>query len=72
MLVLGDATDLDALRLRGEFGAMPGLVINSSQVARLLDVRVQHAIELLDALEKDGFLIRMTNGSYRRAYPLSA
>ena len=72
MLALADATDLDALRLRGEFLAMPGLIINDSQVARLLDVRVPHALELLDALEKEDFLIRVPSGSYRRAHPLHA
>ena len=72
MLALADATDLDALRLRNEFVAMPGLVINGSQVARLLGVRVQRAHELLTALEGEGFVIRMTSGSYRRAYPMSA
>lgn len=72
MLALADATDLDALRLRGEFVAMPGLVINGSQVARLLGLRVQRATEVLDALASEGFVIRMASGSYRRAYPLSA
>ena len=72
MPALADAIDLDALRLRGEFLEMPGLIINDSQVARLLDVRVPHAIELLQALEQEDFLIRVPSGSYRRAHPLFA
>ena len=60
------ATDLDALRLRSEFLEMPGLVINASQAARLLDVRVYRALELLNELAGEGFLVRLTNGSYRR------
>jgi len=67
-----EALDLDALRLRGEFLEMPGLVINNSQVARLLDVLVPHANEVLDVLEKEDFLIRVPSGSYRRAHPLYA
>jgi hypothetical protein len=72
MPAVTDAVDLDALRLRGEFLEMPGLIINDSQVARLLDVRVPYALELLDALEKEDFLIRVPSGSYRRAHPLHA
>jgi hypothetical protein len=61
------ATDLDALRLRSEFLEMPGLTINSSQTARLLGVRVHRALELLNELATEGFLVRLANGSYRRA-----
>ena len=70
MLTFADATDLDTLRLRGEFVAMPGLVINSAQVARLLGVRIQRATLILEALEREAFLVRMAGGSYRRRYPL--
>ena len=69
MLVLADAIDLDALHLRSEFLDMPGLVINDSQVARLLGVPIPHAIELLDSLEKEGFLMCGPTGAYRRASP---
>jgi hypothetical protein len=72
MPALADAIDRDALHLRSEFLEMPGLVINDSQVARLLGVRVAHAAALLDALEKEEFLIRGSSGSYRRAYPSCA
>ena len=72
MAALADPTDLDALRLRNEFVAMPGLVINDSQVARLLDVRGPRATEILDSLESEGLVIRTAGGSYRRAYPMSA
>jgi hypothetical protein len=60
------ATDLDALRLRSEFLEMPGLVINALQAARLLDVRAYRALELLNELAGEGFLVRLANGSYRR------
>jgi hypothetical protein len=72
MPAVADAVDLDALHLRSEFLEMPGLVINDTQVARLLGVRVALAAALLDGLEKEEFLIRVPSGSYRRAYPSCA
>jgi hypothetical protein len=66
MLTTAKATDLDALRLRGEFLDMPGLIINGLQAARLLDVRVYRANALLDELASEGFLVQLANGSYRR------
>jgi DNA-binding MarR family transcriptional regulator len=72
MLALADAIELDAFRLRSEFLEMPGLIINHSQAARLLNVPVPDALQLLDALEKEDFLIRVPSGSYRRAHPLHA
>jgi hypothetical protein len=70
MLTFADATDLDTLRLRGEFVAMPGLVITSAQAARLLGVRVERAASILEGLEREGFLVRTADGSFRRRYPL--
>ena len=72
MPTLNEPTDLDALHLRNEFAAMPGLVVSDSQVARLLDVRVPRAHEILDSLEREGLVIKTAGGSYRRAYPMSA
>ncbi len=58
--------DQDALRLRSEFLEMPGLAVTVSQTARLFGVRLDHAAEMLDQLEREGFLIRDDLGSYRR------
>ena len=72
MVSLAEPTDLDALRLRNEFLSLPGLVITPSQAARLLDVRVEHAVAILDALDHQGFLTHVENDRYRRAAPLLA
>ena len=43
MIVTAEPTDLDALRVRNEFLAVPGLIISVPQVARMLGLRSQHA-----------------------------
>ena len=67
MIVTADPIDLDALRLRNEFLAMPGLTINVPQVARMLGLRSEHAAALLESLADEKFLIHTANGAYRRA-----
>jgi DNA-binding GntR family transcriptional regulator len=67
MIALADAIDADALRLRHEFLAMPGLVLTVAQTARLFDVSRPHAQRLLDALEAEGFIIGGAVGVYRRS-----
>jgi hypothetical protein len=67
MIVTADPIDLDALRLRNEFLAMPGLTINVLQVARMLGVRSEHAAALLESLAHEQFLTHTANGAYRRA-----
>jgi len=58
-----------AMRLRGEFAAMPGLLLTVPQVARLLGIRVNDSSALLTRLESDGFLTRTPAGAYRLAAP---
>jgi hypothetical protein len=67
MIVAAEPIDLDALRLRNEFLAMPGLVINVPQVARMLGLRSEHAAALLESLADEKFLTHTANGAYRRA-----
>lgn len=66
------AREADLARLRGEFLAMPGLRLTAQQAARLLDVRVEESKALLSNLEDEGFLICVSDGGYRRAFPLMA
>ena len=66
MVLIGDPTDLDALRLRNEFLSMPGLSLTLPQAARLLGVRLEHARAMLDELEHEGFLLCGAEGDYRR------
>lgn len=69
MVRLVDAIDADALRIRHEFLDMPGLVLTVAQAARLYHLSAAHARSLLDALERDGFLVGGSSGSYRRSHP---
>ena len=69
MSTVASPIDLDALRLRNEFLAMPGLTVNVAQVARLLGVRAEHAAKTLAELEREQLLTHTANGSYRRAAP---
>lgn len=59
----------DVTRLRSEFLSFPGLCLTVAQTARLLDVRRDDAIALLETLEDEGLLIQGTTGLYRRASP---
>jgi DNA-binding IclR family transcriptional regulator len=70
MITMGSAVDADLLRLRHEYLALPALVLTATQAARLLDVRVEHAVEILETLEEDGWLIRSPEGRYRRSEPV--
>lgn len=72
MVTIDAPIEADALRLRHEFIALPGLKLTLSQTARLLDVRVHHAELLLDVLVEEQFLIRTPDGMYRRRHPLTA
>ena len=69
MIALIDAIDADALRIRHEFLNTPGLVLTVAQAACLYGVSAGHAKALLDALERDGFLLGGSRGAYRRSHP---
>ena len=72
MILSAEPIDLDVLRLRSEFLALPSLTVTVEQTARLLGVRTDHAAGILEALERERFLIRTATCSYRRAEPLPA
>jgi DNA-binding IclR family transcriptional regulator len=57
-------------RLQGEFAAMPGLCLSVKQVARLLDVDLESAADILRQLEADGIVMRTGSGLYRTGVPL--
>lgn len=59
--------DTDLARLRSEFLSYPGMCLTYAQVARLLDVRRDEAVQLLAVLEDEGLLVHCANSSYRRA-----
>lgn len=62
--------EIDLVRLRSEFMSYPGMCLSVEQVARLLDVPHDEAVQALAALEDEGLLLRSANGTYRRASPL--
>ena len=72
MMTVSLPTDADALRIRHEFVALPGMCLAVPQAARLLGVSSDHAADMLEALEEEGFLIHTADGQYRRAEPLPA
>jgi hypothetical protein len=67
MIDTAEPIDLDALRIRNEFLAMPGLTISVPQVARMLGLRSEHAAAILESLAHERFLTHLANGAYRRA-----
>ena len=72
MIDIAAPIDADSLRLRHEFLAAPALCLTVAQTARLLSVHHAHAAVILDELEQEGWLIRLTTGRYRRPEPLAA
>ena len=72
MISLAGPIDRDALRLRNAFLELPGLIVTPAQAARLLDVRLEHALALLVDLEREAFLANSGNGSYRRAQQVTS
>jgi len=67
MIVAADSIEADALRLRHEFLSLPGLQLTGPQIARLLDVGLEHAEALVSDLVDEGFFIRAADGTCRRA-----
>jgi predicted ArsR family transcriptional regulator len=67
VITLADPIDLDALRIRHEFIALPDLHVSASAVADLLGVSERHARTALDALVTERFLQRTPDGQYVRA-----
>jgi DNA-binding IclR family transcriptional regulator len=70
MPFIGRQIKSDRDRLHHEFVSMPALCLTVEQVARLLDVPVATASQLLTGLERDGLLIRTASARYRLAEPL--
>ena len=72
MIDFAAPVDADSLRLRHEFLVAPALCLTVAQTARLLSVHHTRAAAILDELEQEGWLIRLTSGRYRRPEPLAA
>lgn len=66
MIALGSPIDADELRLRDQFLSIEGLKLTVPQAARLLNLRLSHAEQLLDSLRSTDFLNRLPDGAYQR------
>ena len=69
MIAFADPIDLDALRVRHEFLALPDLRASVEGVAALLGVSARHALVTLDALVAEGFLDKTSHYDYVRRPP---
>ena len=67
MIAFADPIDLDALRIRHEFLALPDLRASVDAIAALLHVTSRHARIILDSLVREGFLEQRADGQYVRA-----
>lgn len=72
MMTQAPPIDADALKLRDHFFSMPALSLTAPQAARLVDVRPEHASEMLSILEDEGFLMHDGAGRFRRTEPCLA
>ena len=67
MIAIADPIDLDALRIRHEFLALPDLRVSVDVAGALLHVTSRHARLILESLASEGFLERGADGQYARS-----
>jgi predicted transcriptional regulator of viral defense system len=67
MITFAEPIDLDALRIRHEFLALPDLRVSVDAVGALLHVTSRHARLILESLVREGFLERGADGQYVRS-----
>jgi hypothetical protein len=66
MVTKASPIDADLLRLRSEFLMQQTLRLTAPQVARLLGVRLEHALDMLSTLEAEGWLVHSPGGQFHR------
>jgi DNA-binding IclR family transcriptional regulator len=52
--------------VRAEYRDMPGLRLTLTQAARLFGLSLETSAHVLDQLAEAGFVVRDSNGAYRR------
>ena len=67
MITFAEPTDLDTLRIRHEFLAVPALHASDDHMAALLAATPRHARTALESLVVEGFLERAADGLYIRS-----
>jgi hypothetical protein len=70
MITIAEPTDLDALRIRHAFLAMPDLRASADTVAAMLCTTPRHARSALESLVVERFLERTADGFYLRSTAL--
>jgi CheY-like chemotaxis protein len=55
-----------SIRVRDEFGALPGLALTAEQARLVFDLDRDMCVRILTALVAEGFLSRTAHGAYRR------
>jgi hypothetical protein len=67
MITFAEPTDLDALRIRHAFLAMPDLRASADTLAAMLCTTPRHARRALESLVHERFLERTADGLYIRS-----
>ena len=67
MITLAEPIDLDTLRIRHEFLAVPDLRVSVDAVATVYQIASRHALLALESLAWEGFLERTADGQYVRS-----
>ena len=65
MIIAANPIDADVLRIRHEFLSLPGLQLTIPQIARLLNIRFEHAEALAATLADEEFFVREADGNCR-------
>jgi hypothetical protein len=67
MITIADPIDLDTLRIRHEFLAVPDLRVSVDRTAAQYHLASRHALVALESLVWEGFLARTADGQYVRS-----
>jgi hypothetical protein len=70
MITVAEPIDADTLRTRHEFLTRRDLEVSADGMAELLGLPLRHAVIILEALVRDGFLRRTADGRYARVSPV--
>ena len=67
MITISEPIDLDTLRIRHEFLAVPDLRVSVDGTAAQYHIATRHALLALESLVWEGFLERTPDGQYLRS-----
>jgi hypothetical protein len=67
MITTAEPIDLDTLRIRHEFLAVPDLRASVDAIAAAYHIASRHALLALESLVDEAFLVRTVDGQYARS-----